>query len=174
MRYLSIYDEKNFVNTGVEQGAKELRDLYESFDAPNRSDIGYFDGSLTDYGVNEFGIAEFTSEVPAYGGVKFSTKTTAAVLGDSILMKQSQVGKGTEDYQIYSWDKDASNYTCIFFKSEEAMDLVYQELSVSPVSRITRANAMDMLSSFSPDILNEVKGVNDIEIEWVKKQGTSK
>lgn len=174
MKYFNIYDEKRFANTGVEQGAKELRDLYESFDTPNRSDIGFFDGALTDYGVNKLGIPEFTSEVPAYGGVKFSTKTTAAILGDSILMKQSQVGKGTEDYQIYSWDKDASNYTCIIFKSEEAMNLVYQKLSVSPVSRITRANAMDMLSSFSPDILNEVKDVNDIEIEWAKKQGTSK
>lgn len=174
MRYFNIYDESFVNNTGVEQGAKELRALYRAYDTPDRCEIGFFDGSLTDARVNELGIPEFTSEVPAYGGVKFSTKTTAAILGDSILMKQSQVGKDTKDYHIFSWDKDASNYTCIFFKSEEAMDLVYQELSVSPVSRITGANAMDMLSSFSPDILNEVINVNDIEVEWVKKQGTSK
>lgn len=174
MSYFNIYDEERFVNTEVEQGANELRDLYKSFDTPNRCEVGYFDGALTDARVNEFGITEFISEVPAYGDVEFSTKTTAAILGDSILMKQSQVGNGIKDYHLFSWDKDASNYTCIFFKSEEAMDFVYQKLSVSPVSRITMANAKDMLSSFAPDILNEVINVKDNEVEWVKKQGPSK
>ena len=86
---------------------------------------GYVGSSLDGISYDEAGRMEFHS---FYQEGDLKTVSTGALLRDSIVIKQIQLNKRQNYYQLFSWDKDLDTYTYLAFDDEKTLDYAYRQI----------------------------------------------
>lgn len=118
---MNISEVKNLVVGASYEGKIEvLEELAEK--VGDCSEIGFLGSSVSNISYDEYGKVEFESE--KYGQ-DIITKSTGAVLSDSIIIMQIQNGNDSRLMQLYSWKLDGSKYTYLTFDSELVLKKAY-------------------------------------------------
>lgn len=118
---MNISEVKNLVaGASYEEKICILEELAETVgDCP---EIGFLGSSVSNISYDNYGKVEFESE--KYGQ-DIITKSTGAVLSDSVIIMQVQDSKDSRLMQLYSWKLDGSKYTYLTFDSELVLKKAY-------------------------------------------------
>lgn len=121
---MNIREVKNLVEgASYEQKVEILENITER--VGDCLEIGFLGSSVSNISYEENGFVEFESEKITSNSI---TRSTGAVLDESVVIMQIQEGENTRLIQLYSWRIDGSKYTYLTFDSVLALTKAYDQI----------------------------------------------
>lgn len=118
---MNISEVKNLVEGASYEGKVEILETICQY-AGDCLENGYLGSSVANISYDEFGRVEFQSEHLSEEGI---TKSSGAVLDNSVIIMQVQESHDNRLLNLYSWKCDGTGYTYLAFDSKAALEKAY-------------------------------------------------